>query len=200
MAGMPGSRIYGSWLPFLLEPGLSAMASAYVSSRTPVAARPERQKHWKKQKAMNSLSLYQARPELTEADLHRLAPSTFAAGPSSGRSRRYAFAPTGRIVAELREIGWKPVLARQQQVRIEGRQGFQKHLIRFERREVLQAAGAYVPELVLVNSHDGSSAFHLHLGIFRFICSNGLIVADGLTTGSPYATAISRWRRSSVGV
>ena len=36
------------------------------------------------------------------------------------------------------------------------------------------------PELVLVNTHDRSSAYHLHAGIFCFVCSNGMILADSV--------------------
>jgi hypothetical protein len=31
---------------------------------------------------------------------------------------------------------------------------------------------------VLLNSHDKSSAYQLHCGLFRLVCSNGLVVAD----------------------
>jgi len=43
---------------------------------------------------------------------------------------------------------------------------------------VQPVAGEYSPELVLVNSHDRSSAYQLHAGLFRFVCGNGMIVAD----------------------
>ena len=36
------------------------------------------------------------------------------------------------------------------------------------------------PELFLVNIHDRSSAYQLHAGIFRFVCSNGMILADSV--------------------
>ena len=34
------------------------------------------------------------------------------------------------------------------------------------------------PELLLTNSHDGKNAFHLRVGLYRLVCSNGLVVAD----------------------
>jgi hypothetical protein len=34
------------------------------------------------------------------------------------------------------------------------------------------------PEVVLVNSHDKSSAYQLHCGLFRLVCTNGLVVSD----------------------
>jgi hypothetical protein len=102
----------------------------------------------------------------------------FAASPLPGVSERYAFVPTAQIVSRLRGAGWIPVTAFEQRVRLDERRGFQKHLLRFQRADVVPARGEYTPELVLVNSHDRSSAYQLHAGLFRFVCGNGMIVAD----------------------
>ncbi len=53
-------------------------------------------------------------------------------------------------------------------------------MIRFARVDDLSRTQAERPELVLVNSHDRSSAYQLHAGIFRFVCSNGMILADSV--------------------
>ena len=34
------------------------------------------------------------------------------------------------------------------------------------------------PEVVLVNSHDKSSAYQLHCGLFRLVCTNGMVDSD----------------------
>ena len=34
------------------------------------------------------------------------------------------------------------------------------------------------PRIILTNSHDGRQAFQFNVGIFRLVCSNGLVVAD----------------------
>jgi len=34
------------------------------------------------------------------------------------------------------------------------------------------------PRILLTNSHDGMQAFKFSVGIFRLVCSNGLVVAD----------------------
>src|SRR5438477_5112268 len=126
----------------------------------------------------NPLSVH-SRAELPDDQLRALAPSVFAAQPISGVSSRYAFVPTAQLVSRLREAGWSPVSAVQQRVKLDERRGFQKHLIRFQRRDVVPVKGEYTPELCLINSHDRSSAFQLHAGLYRFICANGLFVADG---------------------
>ncbi|MBV8275090.1 MAG: DUF932 domain-containing protein, partial [Verrucomicrobia bacterium] len=33
------------------------------------------------------------------------------------------------------------------------------------------------PEVVLVNSHDKSSAYQLHCGLFRLVCTNGMVIS-----------------------
>jgi len=81
----------------------------------------------------------------------------------------------------MRENGWVPVRAQEQSIRTEARRGFQKHVVRFARAEHLQSweKNQVRPEVVLVNSHDKSSAYQLHCGLFRLVCTNGMVVSDG---------------------
>jgi hypothetical protein len=95
-----------------------------------------------------------------------------------GVSENYSFLPTIHAVDGLRNAGWQPVWVSEQTVRLESRKGFQKHMIRFQRADIIGSAAEFCPEVCLVNSHDRSSAYQLHAGIFRMICGNGLIVAD----------------------
>jgi hypothetical protein len=76
-----------------------------------------------------------------------------------------AFVPTAQVVSRLRDAGWSPVEASQQLVRLDNRQGFQKHVLRFQRREVQAVVGEYSPELVLLNSHVCSPAAPLSPGL-----------------------------------
>lgn len=115
---------------------------------------------------------------LTDIDLRAMAPSVFSSGPMAGLSTRYAFVPTCEIVSALGERGWVPVDVEQQRVRIAARLGFQKHLIRFRRAEQTPSLDEWNAELVLTNSHDVLCAHVLRVGIFRRICSNGLVVSD----------------------
>ena len=115
---------------------------------------------------------------LTEETLRQKAPSIFASGPMSGVSQRYAFVPTARIVAGLREHDWVPVAVEEQRIRNEARRGFQKHLIRFRRAEQMETLDEWNVELVLLNSHDTGCAYQIHAGIYRRICSNGLVLSQ----------------------
>src|SRR5438128_5028108 len=126
----------------------------------------------------NPISIHE-RVELPDEQLRALAPSIFAAQAMPSVSSRYAFVPTAQLVARLRDAGWAPVSAVQQRVKLDQRRGYQKHLIRLQRRDVVPLKGEYTPELCLINSHDRSSAYQLHAGLYRFICANGMFVGDG---------------------
>lgn len=116
---------------------------------------------------------------LNDETLRRQAPSIFAEGPMFGVSRRYTFVPTAQIVEGLRKQDWVPVNVEEQHIRKEARRGFQKHLIRFRRAQQIHTLDEWNVELVLLNSHDTGCAYQLHAGIYRRICSNGLVLSEG---------------------
>lgn len=127
---------------------------------------------------MNATTNFKA-TVLTDETLRTQAPSIFATGPMAGVSQRYTFVPTAEIVQELRGHDWVPVSVEEQRIRLETRRGFQKHLLRFRRAEQMQTLEEWNVELVLINSHDTGCAYQIHAGIYRRICSNGLVMSNG---------------------
>lgn len=115
---------------------------------------------------------------LSNDDLLRSAPSIFAEDKRPDRSERYAFIPTINVIDGLRSEGWEPTKAMQSRSRLEGNREFAKHMIRFRRHDARPMVGDNIPELVLVNSHDGASGFNLMAGVFRLVCSNGMVVGN----------------------
>jgi hypothetical protein len=119
---------------------------------------------------------------LSTDELRRIAPSVFAETARPGVSTRYIFVSTAQVVALLDAEGWSSVRATQQRVRLENRQGFQMHELRFARRADLAsesfAVGETRPELILQNAHDGRRAYRIDAGLYRLVCRNGLTVAD----------------------
>jgi hypothetical protein len=113
---------------------------------------------------------------LTTDQLMRAVPSAFADGAHESRSARYAYVPTIGVIEGLRAEGFLPVKALQSRSRDMGKAGHAKHMIRFRREDQLGAEEAR--EVILVNSHDGSSAYQMNAGIFRLVCSNGLCVGN----------------------
>ena len=122
----------------------------------------------------------QARSPLDNQQIAVMAPSAFATEAHESRSSQYAYIPTSSVIDGLRAQGFAPVSAKQGRSRVPGKADFTNHMLRFRHEEqtAVRAAGGAVPEIVLVNSHDGTSAYHIMAGIFRVVCLNGLIVAE----------------------
>jgi len=134
--------------------------------------------------------------ELSREQLTGHVPSAYAEKAYSGTSGRYAFFPTDTVVEALRESGWAPVIAQEQRARAEDRFGFQKHLIRFHRREELGRAVLHDSrlELVLMNSHDGGCAFRLFAGVFRLVSAKATEDIRRLSRRTPIMQPLSRSR------
>jgi hypothetical protein len=117
---------------------------------------------------------------LTEDQLRQVVPSLYADAPHTSRSERYAHIPSTAIMAGLADAGFMPVAAIQSRSREDDRRGFAKHLIRFRHQNAtMRAVGDTVPEVVLKNSHDGSSSYSLMAGLFRLACLNGMVIEAG---------------------
>ena len=105
-------------------------------------------------------------------------PAVFAASPHASTSSKYTFIPTERVLSGLMGAGFVAVDARQTQARCSSSM-HARHLLRLRRRfETIDLKDA-IPEIVFLNSHDGTSAYQLRMGLFRVVCTNGLIVSRG---------------------
>lgn len=130
----------------------------------------------------NSTGMRASRP-LTDDELRKVAPSVFASEAHDSRSERYAYIPTIEVLNNLRREGFEVYSARQSRTRIEGREAHTKHLLRLRHASQIDKAakvGDSVGEVLLLNSHDGTSSYQMMAGAFRFICSNGMVVPDGV--------------------
>jgi hypothetical protein len=114
---------------------------------------------------------------ITRDDLRRVAPSVFAAAPWEGMSPRYRHIPTFEVLDMLEDQGFHVTKAMQSRTRIPGKADFTRHMLRLRHVDHLTAqVGEELPEIVLVNSHDRSSAYKIFSGVFRLVCSNGAVV------------------------
>ncbi len=113
---------------------------------------------------------------LPDDQIRSVAPSIFADAPHESRSQRYAYIPTATVLTELRKEGFQPFMVTQTRVRDEDRRDFTKHMVRL--RHATQINAAEANEIILLNSHDGTSSYQLLAGMFRFVCKNGLVCGD----------------------
>lgn len=117
---------------------------------------------------------------LTLDEIAQRAPSALAPRPYDAMSAKYTYVPTLGVIEAMIKAGFQPFSAVQSRTRIAGKGGFTKHMIRFRHQSVSQAlaVGEVIPEVVLINSHDGTSAYKLIAGLYRLVCSNGMLVSD----------------------
>lgn len=116
-------------------------------------------------------------------EIGQRCPSALTQEPSNHLSNIYRFIPTTEVIDLLGEQGWLPTQAIQTRSRKghESKMPFKKHMLRFRNENNINIAreiGDTHPEILLTNSHDGSSSFKFHVGLFRLVCSNGLVIAD----------------------
>lgn len=118
---------------------------------------------------------------LTIEEIAQRAPSALATRPYDGMSAKYSHIATLGVIEAMIASGFQPFSAVQSRTRVPGKGDFTKHMLRFRHEDVSQslAVGDVIPEVVLINSHDGTSAYKLIAGLYRLICSNGLMVSDG---------------------
>ena len=113
---------------------------------------------------------------LTDVQIREVAPSIFAQEKHSSRSERYSYIATGAVLSELRKEGFEPFMVCQTRVRDEGKREHTKHMLRL--RHAGQVNDAEANEIILLNSHDGTSSYQMLAGMFRFVCNNGLVCGD----------------------
>ncbi|HGL4053818.1 TPA: DUF932 domain-containing protein [Citrobacter koseri] len=110
---------------------------------------------------------------LTHDELMQHTPSVFGEEKHASRSERYAYIPTITLLESLQREGFQPFFACQTRVRDLSRREHTKHMLRLRRAG--QITGQQVPEIILLNSHDGSSSYQMLPGLFRAVCCNGLV-------------------------
>ena len=133
--------------------------------------------------ADNSLSTsFLSKEELLEA-----CPHAFRSEPTNPNvSDKYVQANTMTVIDDLAKLGWFPVQAKQCRAKKNSSGVRSFHMIALQNPNIkimkTNADGTKVvdtyPRIIMTNSHDGYNSFKFMLGVFRLVCSNGLVVCD----------------------
>ena len=115
---------------------------------------------------------------LTHEELMHYVPGIFGEDKHTSRSQNYTYIPTITVLESLQREGFQPFFACQTRVRDPGRRGYTKHMLRLRRAGEIN--GEHVPEIILLNSHDGTSSYQMLPGYFRFVCQNGCVCGQSL--------------------
>lgn len=106
------------------------------------------------------------------------APAVFALSPDHRLSEKYTFIPTERVLAGLMAAGFLAVEVQQTSTR-RACPFHARHIVRLRPRFQTVQLKDSVAEIVFLNSHDGTTASQVRMGLFRVVCTNGLIVSHG---------------------
>jgi hypothetical protein len=112
-------------------------------------------------------------------ELRDRTPAVFAS-EASGRTRpTYRFINTAKVVHALLDAGFTPSAAQQTRTRTGSDPIYARHMIRLRRVQEHLTLVDCIPEICLINAHDGTSAYQLLAGLYRPLCTNGLLCRMG---------------------
>lgn len=123
---------------------------------------------------------------LSKEQVKSMCPMAFKTTPTNPNvSNRYVHANTEVVIDDLAKLGWYPVEAKQCRTKRNSSGVRSYHAIVFQNPDVkvvnkhddgTEEVDAF-PRLILTNSHDGFNSFKFMVGLFRLVCSNGLVVS-----------------------
>lgn len=114
------------------------------------------------------------------SDLVQIAPSVGASEAHGSRSERYGYVSTLEVLTALGREGFHPYSVTQAGSKDADKRAHTKHLVRLRHESTSAlAVNDRFHEIVLLNSHDGTSSWQLFSGVFRLVCANGMIASDG---------------------
>ena len=127
---------------------------------------------------MNKLS---AITPISLNDAMAIAPAAFATSPAPTiKSAKYQFTPTHEVIDHMGDLGFQLTGIKQSHSNVELRRNWGIHIARFQHPELFiknpDGAIEARPEVVMINSHDGTRPVQFEMGLFRLVCSNGLVV------------------------
>ncbi len=115
---------------------------------------------------------------LSMEQIKERAKSVFAEKGAEGTSEKYSHIPTYKIIEDMQLLGWGVIDVKE--VKARKNAGFQKHLLVFRNNDIMidgKDGDTVFPQVLLTNSSDGKNAFTFRAGLFRLVCSNGLVIS-----------------------
>lgn len=131
------------------------------------------------------ISLSNEMKPMTMDQVKAACPYAFAENPTNPAvSGKYIQANTETVIEDLGKLGWYPVQAKQCRKKKNSKGIRSFHMVVMEsddpRTNIYGMGGELEAKvrIIIQNSHDGFNSFRFMMGCYRFVCSNGLVVAD----------------------
>lgn len=119
---------------------------------------------------------------MTEQEMREKAPFIFSKEKTNpATSDKYKFADTETIIKDMAKLGWGVTECKQQRANKRSKiRSF--HTVAFQNPTISKKGDdgevEVYPRIIISNSHDGFHSFKFMCGLFRLVCSNGLVIAD----------------------
>lgn len=107
--------------------------------------------------------------------LRERVPAIFTKTPSPKVSDRYSFADSEYYLQKFIDADWTIHSARQV-----SKSEYAPHQVILRNNDIA-TVGDLLPQLIFTNSHNGIKKMTMDTGIYRLVCSNGLVVPTSIT-------------------
>jgi hypothetical protein len=107
--------------------------------------------------------------------LRERVPAIFTKTPSPKVSNRYSFADSEYYLQKFIDADWTIHSARQV-----SKSEYAPHQVILRNKDIA-TVGDLLPQLIFTNSHNGIKKMTMDTGIYRLVCSNGLVVPTSIT-------------------
>jgi hypothetical protein len=107
--------------------------------------------------------------------LRQRVPAIFTKTPSPKVSNRYSFADSEYYLQKFIDADWFIHSARQV-----SKSEYAPHQVVLRNNDIA-TVGDLLPQLIFTNSHNGIKKMTMDTGIYRLVCSNGLVVPTSIT-------------------
>jgi hypothetical protein len=112
---------------------------------------------------------------LSIATLRKQVPAAFHSTPASTVSEKYQFIDSAELIKSLQAEGFVPVRAQQNRARTAEDALTTRHMLRFRKSDAKPVLNEVFPEVGFVNGHNGNVKFEMFGGLYRLVCSNGMV-------------------------
>ena len=117
---------------------------------------------------------------LTPDQIAEKAPQVYTEAPSENVSSKYTFLPTYQIVDDMAKLGWQVADAKTMKSKNATQKKYGKHIVMFFHPDIYikdaQGGIEAYPQIMIQNNHRGWGRFKFEIGIFRLVCTNGLVI------------------------
>ena len=121
-------------------------------------------------------------PIMSKQEIREKAPFIFCKEKTNpNTSDKYVFADTETLIDDMAKLGWGVTDCKQQRAnKRSNTRSF--HTLAFQNPDIYltndKGEIEAFPRIIVSNSHDGFHSFKFMAGLFRLVCSNGVILAD----------------------